>query len=250
MAPPSIAGSSSHITPFVQPSPDFASHFNMNFDFNDMAGFPTSAFPVTPAMSAERRASGTLSSYSDLQFDQNSFDSLTPADLVFDDFSDLNNFTGNYGAYTPNSAVGSSASLDFPHMSPAQHMENAFTCDAMNLDGSAYMDAPQLVSAGPEQDFTLFGGGNLHSGGATGLFPSLASPNSWNEFDASGVSTTSAFAPFPATASAAAHADQSLDGDIQQQPHSSQQQQQHAPPPQLLVTNSTIAELFPELHGQ
>jgi hypothetical protein len=135
-------------------------------------------------------------------------------------------------------------------MSPAQHMENAFACDAMNLDGSAYMDAPQLVSAGPEQDFTLFGGGNLHSGGATGLFPSLASPNSWNEFDASGVSTTSAFAPFPATASAAAHADQSLDGDMQQQPHSSQQQQQHAPPPQLLVTNSTIAELFPELHGQ
>jgi hypothetical protein len=252
MAPPSIAGSSNHITPFVQPSPDFANHFNMNFDFNDMAGFPTSAFPITPAMSAERRASGTLSSYSDLQFDQNSFDSLTPADLIFDDFSDLNNFSGNYGAYTPNSAVGSSASLDFPHLSPAQHMDNPFACDAMNLDGSAFMDVPQLVSSGPEQDFTLFGGGNLASGGATDMFPSLASPNAWNQFDATAASTTSAFAPaFPTTtasplANATSHGDYNPHADAQQQ----HQQQQQQAPPQLLVSNSTIAELFPELHTQ
>jgi hypothetical protein len=261
MAPPSVA-SSSHITPFVQPSPDFANHFNMNFDFNDMAGFPTSAFPITPAMSAERRASGTLSSYSDLQFDQNSFDSLTPADLVFDDFSDLNNFSGNYGAYTPNSAVGSNASLDFPQMSPAQHMGNAFACDAMNLDGTAFMDVPQLVSSGPEQDFTLFGAGNLTAGRATDLFPSMTSPNAWNDFDAAAAaaSTTSAFAPaFPTTSTSPAgfSATHGFSTDMQRQhqqqqnlqQHQQQQSQQQAPP-QLLVSNSTIAELFPELHGQ
>jgi hypothetical protein len=122
----------------------------------------------------------------------------------------------------------------------------------MNLDGTAFMDVPQLVSSGPEQDFTLFGGGNLASGGATDMFPSLASPNAWNQFDATAASTTSAFAPaFPTTtasplANATSHGDYNPHADAQQQ----HQQQQQQAPPQLLVSNSTIAELFPELHTQ
>lgn len=211
MAPPSIAGSSTHVTPFVQPSPDFAGHFNMNFDFNDMANWPTSAFPITPAMSEERRPSGTLSSHSDLHFDHSSFDDISPPDLVFDDFSDLNDFKGNYQSFSPHSAVAgpSSAALD-----------QNFTFDNINLDGQYSIAA----ASGPNQDFTLFGGGAPASSGGE-MFPTL-NESSWNNIDGLGNN----FGNQLGTQSSQHHVDTET--------------------PALNVSNSTLAELFPELEHQ
>lgn len=224
MPPPGVAGPSNFGTPvFPNMSPDFASHFNMNFDFNNMDAFPTSALPITPAMSDDRRGSSvTSSSHSGLNLDGSSFDdAISPEDLNFGGY--------NFGDFrfqqaTPDSSAGpSSGSMSnnlhahpgfdsgshLQHTSPGAQLDQTFTSgsfyDAMNLDEGYGPD----YSSGPNEDFTLFGSSNApapNNGGE--MFPSL-NESSWGNFG--------------------------------KQFDNSQQ------PPQLSTGNSALDELFPEL---
>lgn len=162
--PPPMAGPSGYA------SPDFVDHFN--FDFNNMA----SGWPMTPALSADRRSScdASSSSNSGFQLDGSAFDEgVTPEDLT--------NYAFNFNEYnfgpqhvTPDSSAACASSTDgFPHLSPGAQLDQTFT-DAMNIDGGNY--------AG---DFTLFGNNQQASGGGE-MFPSLASwGNFGNQYDAS-----------------------------------------------------------------
>jgi len=177
MAPPPTTGPSSYNSPaafgtpaFAQPSPDFTGHFDMNglstFDFN---AFPS--YPLTPAMSEERRASGSLSSHSGAMFDGSSFDNASPRDFQFNDF-DFQMNTSDYQQYTPDSSsAGPSAGAIGMHASPGAQMDQTFTSDAMAVD-----DFNSYAATGG--DFTLYGGGST-SGAANGdMFPAL-SEASW-----------------------------------------------------------------------
>lgn len=190
MPPPGIAGPSNFGTPaFTHPSPDFAGHFNMNFNFNDTAAFPT------PALSDDRRTSSS-SSHSGLQLDGTSFeDSVSPHELNFGEF-DFSNFT--FQQPSPNSAAAGPsaacpamqhnlsvdsgfASSHAPHTSPGAQLEQTFTSanfyDNMKIDEGFAGD----FSTGPDEDFTLFGTAQASTGGD--MFPSLPTEgSSWGNF--------------------------------------------------------------------
>ncbi|EME48795.1 hypothetical protein DOTSEDRAFT_40082 [Dothistroma septosporum NZE10] len=184
MAPPPLAGPSNYGTPaygtpaLSAPSPDFAGHFNMNvnFDFNDMQNFPTSAFPITPAMSEERRASTSLSPHSAM-FDGSSFDEASPFEYAMGDY-DFSNFT--FPPFTPNSnAGGKSNGAVMPQASPGAHMDQTFTNDAMIIDEN------YGCFGGPSTDFTLFGPA-APTATSGNLFPSLPAETSWGNMDSMG----------------------------------------------------------------
>jgi len=221
MPPPGMPGPSTFGTPaFTHPSPDFAGHFNMNFNFNDMS------IPMTPAMSDDRRDSST-SSHLGLQLDGSSYNSVSPHELDFDNF-DFSNF--NFQQPSPNSLSapsGSSSnalphdlSIDSgfagmshaPHTSPGAQLDQTFTAstnfDAMHMD-EGYSGEFGVVA--PSQDFTLFGNTIPSTTAGGEMFPSLPTEgSSWGNFGGQ--------------------------FDI------------HAP---LLTTgNSTLDELFPELRNQ
>ena len=162
--PPPAAGPSNYGTPaFTHPSPDFAGHFNMNFDFSNM---DFSGFPITPAMSDDRRPScGTMSS-SGLQLDGSAFDEgVSPDDLGYNGFN-FNDFTFPQQV-TPNStAAGPSSNVS--HTSPGAQLDQTFTYDAMNVDES--------YGGG---DFTLFDGVPTTTGE---MFPSLTEGATWGNF--------------------------------------------------------------------
>ncbi|PPJ60250.1 hypothetical protein CBER1_01302 [Cercospora berteroae] len=177
MAPPPVAGPSNYNTPAYgnTPASEFLGHFNMNytgeFDFNDMANFPTSAFPVTPAMSDDRRTSASVSSHA--HYEHSTFGETSPAHFMFtdNDFA----FPDNWQAFTPDSSIagpGSSAT----HISPAAQMEQTFTEDAFMEDN--YGD----FSAGTTGDFTLFS--NSAPVATTGdMFPNMTT-SSWGNVPA------------------------------------------------------------------
>lgn len=178
MAPPPTTGPSSYNSPaafgtpaFAAPSPDFAGHFDMNgfgtFDFN---AFPS--FPLTPAMSDERRTSESLSSHSGALLDGSSFDDASPRDFHFDNF-DFQMPATDFQQYTPNSSVaGPSTDAVGMHASPGAQMDQTFTNDAMALDDfHSY--------AGTGSDFTLYGGGSNSSTVGGEMFPPLVAETSW-----------------------------------------------------------------------
>lgn len=177
MAPPPVAGPSNYNTPAYgnTPASEFLGHFNMNytgeFDFNDMANFPTSAFPITPAMSDDRRTSASVSS--NAHYEHSTFGETSPTHFMFtdNDFA----FPENWQAFTPDSSIagpGSSAT----HISPAAQMEQTFTEDAFMEDN--YGDFP----AGTTGDFTLFS--NSAPVATTGdMFPNMTT-SSWGNVPA------------------------------------------------------------------
>ncbi|KAK3053440.1 hypothetical protein LTR09_005609 [Extremus antarcticus] len=179
--PPPAAGPSNFGTPaFTHPSPDFSGHFNMNFDFNNMGdGFASSStWPMTPAMSDDRRQScDTMSSSGGLQLDGSAFDDgISPNDLGYNGF-DFNDFTfpiqHQHQQITPNSNVAASiSSHGGMQASPGAQLEQTFTYDAMNVDGDF-----------DNGDFTLYDGGASTAGGAS-MFPSLhEGGSSWGNFN-------------------------------------------------------------------
>lgn len=188
MAPPPVP--SHYGTPaFVQPSPDFAGHFNMDFDFNNME-----AFPMTPALSEDRRDSASTSD-SGMMFDSNSNTfaaNFSPNDFSFDTTYQFGDF--NMQQQTPDSAVGPSSSNIHSHpsihggvlvgsndqqVSPhAQMADPTFTPDLyddMNVDDNFASDVDG-------QDFTLFGA-RAPATSAGEMFPSLAEGSgNWGNF--------------------------------------------------------------------
>lgn len=211
MGPPAVAGPSNWGTPAMSnPSPDFADHFNMNFDFDFNN---TSAFPITPAMSEEDRrpsvSSGSLSS--GFQLDGSAFDEgISPEDLTFtnrftfDDFAFPHHVTPDSGSIH---SAGPSSSAGIPHTSPGPQLDQTFTSDAMHLDGYNYGSDFGV----PGGDFTLYG--NSSSTATTGgeMFPSLIEGSSWGNFNVNSYN--------------------------------------HNAQPSLNTGNSTLDELFPELKG-
>ncbi|KAK4560679.1 hypothetical protein LTR86_005257 [Recurvomyces mirabilis] len=184
MPPPplGVAGPSSYNTPsWTAPSPnfsgnDFAGHFNMNFNFNDMANFPT------PALSDDRRASTTNSSHSGLQLDGSSVEnSVSPQDLHFDDFDFSNlNFPqpspyATEGASCFDTGIGGVSTME--HISPGgAQLNQTITAphhyDAMNID------------EGFGGDFTLYGAGSgapVTTGGDM-FAPLPTDGSSWGDF--------------------------------------------------------------------
>ncbi|KAM0714841.1 hypothetical protein Q7P37_009305 [Cladosporium fusiforme] len=186
MAPPPVP--SSYGTPaFVQPSPDFASHFNMNnFDFNNME-----AFPMTPALSEDRRGSSSTSD-SGMLFDNNTFPAFSPDDFSFDNANFEFNDLGLHPSATPESAVESNASSHF-HAHPL-HNNGAMVAEQQVSPGAQVADptfTPDLYdnmnvdepfgSDMPGQDFTLFGA-QPPTTSAGEMFPSLVEGGSWGNF--------------------------------------------------------------------
>ncbi|USW47616.1 Putative Zinc finger C2H2-type [Septoria linicola] len=178
MAPPPLAGPSNYNTPGYgnTPASEFLGHFNMdytgNFDFNDLANFPTSAFPITPAMSEDRRTSASMSSTSGMHYESSAFGEPSPNQFTFNE----NDFAlpENWQSYTPDSSIagpGSSAT----HVSPATHMEQTFTEDAF------MEDKYEAFTAGPAEDFTLFGN-PAPAATAGDMFPNLG-VSSWGAVD-------------------------------------------------------------------
>lgn len=221
MAPPGVPGPSTFGTPaFTHPSPEFAGHFNMNFNFNDMT------MPMTPAMSDDRRDSST-SSHLGLQLDGSSYNSVSPHDLDFDHF-DISTF--NIQQHSPNSHAGLSGSFSnalphnlsidsgfaatshAPHTSPGAQLNQTFTSsnhfDVMHMD-EGY--SGEFGAIGPSEDFTLFGN-TVPSATTSGeMFPSLPiEGGTWENYGGQ----------FDVNA------------------------------PLLSVGNSTLDELFPELRNQ
>lgn len=192
MAPPALP---SHFgTPaLVQPSPDFAGHFNMNFDFDFNN---VDAFPITPALSEDRRGS-TSTSDSGLLFDANSAfgGAISPDDFAFN--TNFNNFgydfqqqmtsdssmgmnTNDFQAHTHGHPSGgvSLASHD-QQVSPGAQ-DPTFTpdlYDGMNID-----EGYGASTSGPGGDFTLFGSRQATT--STGeMFPALSEGgSSWGNF--------------------------------------------------------------------
>lgn len=179
MAPPPVP---SHFgTPaFAQPSPDFTGHFNMDFDFNNM-----DAFPMTPALSDDRRGSSSTSD-SGMFFDgSNMFNGgISPDDFAFDANFNFQNYNMNETA--PQGANPHS------HARPAQSAGGVDGVQQQVSPGAPLMDptfTPDLYDNMDEDvaggasgaDFTLFSGmPPVTSGGE--MFPSLAEGSSWGNF--------------------------------------------------------------------
>lgn len=186
-----MAGPSSYNSPaafgtpaFAQPSPDFANHFDMNglstFDFN---AFPS--YPLTPAMSEERRTSDSLSSHSGAMFDGSLYDDPSPQTFNFNDF-DFQMGPNDCQQYTPGSSVaGPSSGAGYMYASPGAQMEQTFTNDAMAVgDYNTY--------AATGADFTLYSGGPTSSDEDRDMFPTLAEASWGNLHFASHLESTSA----------------------------------------------------------
>lgn len=190
MAPPALP---SHFgTPsMIQPSPDFSGHFNMdfNFDFNNI-----DAFPITPALSEDRRSSST--SDSGMLFEGNSTfgGALSPNDFAFDtnyggfsyDFQDfatnpnVGMNTGNFQVHNHGHPSGgvSLASHD-QQVSPGAQ-DPTFTPDL--YDGMNVDEGYGAVASAPGEDFTLFGS-RQPTASAGEMFPALAEGSgSWGNF--------------------------------------------------------------------
>lgn len=191
MAPPPVP--SQYGTPaFTMPSPDFADHFN--FDFNNMAAYP---MPMTPALSDDRRNSTTTSnSGTGVALDGSGFtNAISPDDFSFDNFD----FDMSYQQATPNSLVTPNTGDAGMHGHPASatmgmesydavttagaQQDLSFTpdmADNINMDDNLYGDFGV-----PNEDFTLFGGSALQPSTSGGdMFPSLATEGgaSWGNF--------------------------------------------------------------------
>ena len=172
MPPPAVGPSNFGSPAYPHLSPDFAEHFNMNFDFNNMQ----SAWPITPAMSDDRRYSldTSSSSNSGLQLDGAAFDDgVSPDDLTYG--FNFGNF--NFGQVTPDSnAAGPSHSSGSMHQtSPGAQLDQTFTYEPMHIDESQYGHG----------DFTLFDQAPP-STSAGEMFPSMAT---WGSFNANYDST-------------------------------------------------------------
>ena len=193
MAPPPVPSQYGTPAQFTMPSPDFAEHFN--FDFNNMAAYP---MPMTPALSDDRRNSTTTStSGAGVALDGSGFnDAISPDDFSFDNFD----FDMAYQQATPNSAfapsTGDAGMHGHPPPSATMGMEPfnpsattsaqqdlSFTPDLgdnMNIDDDLYGDF-----GAPDEDFTLFGGSAVQLSTTGGdMFPSLATEGaaSWGNF--------------------------------------------------------------------
>nr|POF26374.1 zinc finger transcription factor ace1 [Quercus suber] len=188
MPPPGVAGPSTYSTPsFTHPSPDFAGHFNMDFDFSNMDHGFNAGFPITPAMSEDRRASSAgCSSHSGFQADGSAFDDgLSPHQLNLDSYN-FNDYS-NFQQPTPDSsAVPGSGHLSVSHAShasPGAQLNQTFNgnfYDDMNIDG-AFGDGYD----GPNEDFQLFGGNPSGAAPTTPgeMFPATGSDSQgWNNF--------------------------------------------------------------------
>jgi uncharacterized C2H2 Zn-finger protein len=187
MAPPALP---SHFgTPsLVQPSPDFVGHFNMNFDFDFNN---VEAFPITPALSEDRRSSST--SDSGMLFDTNSTfgGALSPDDFAFD--PNFNNFSYDFTSNTattmnPNDFQvhthghprgGVSLAPQDQQVSPGAQ-DPSFTPDL--YDGMNVDEGYGAVSSAPGEDFTLFGS-RQPPASAGEMFPALAETSgTWGNF--------------------------------------------------------------------
>ncbi|KAI6880757.1 hypothetical protein KC360_g7121 [Hortaea werneckii] len=179
--PPGVAGPSNYDAPaLIQPSSDFAGHFNMDFDFNfnDM----TSTWP-TPAMSDDHHAS-SASSTSGLQFDGASSgyeDNLSPQQLALEDFHWDNFNLGCLQQPSPPSAnpnlqhlsvdsgFSSAGSMMHPSPGTTAPLDQTFsnTMYSGNNGGGMEMnfDDVMTANAGPSQDFTLFGNTAMSANG-------------------------------------------------------------------------------------
>jgi len=198
MPPPGVAGpstfGSTHGTPaFTHPSPDFAGHFNMNFNFNDIS------MPLpTPEMSERRDSS--ISSHSGLQLDGSSFDdAISPENMTLDDFN-FENVTFQQPSPASNADVSSlnsgtalrhnlSIESCFANGSHASHASPGAQLDQTLTSAELYrnMDVDEGYAADyaarANEDFTLFGGANNASSTTGGeMFPSLAA-GTWGNFD-------------------------------------------------------------------
>lgn len=186
LAPPSAGPSSSGTPALTHPSPDFAGHFNMDFNFNDMSyDIPSSSstFPITPAMSDDYLSSAS----SGLQLDGSSFeDALSPDQFTFTSQAfDFSNFQ-HASNQSSGCKMAQSASEQMPHTSPGAQLDLTFTSsgvyDPMSVD--------QNYEAGfgaPEEDFQLFGNNNqeLPTSSSDEMFPSMGgqiSTSSWGNF--------------------------------------------------------------------
>ncbi|KAK5117643.1 hypothetical protein LTR62_005066 [Meristemomyces frigidus] len=180
MPPPTgVPGPSNYHTPsFVAPSPDFAGHFNMNFNFNDMANFPT------PALSDDRRASTSASSHSGLQLDGSSIDDgISPQDLQFDDF-DFNSF--NFPQASPYATAGASC---FDNSMGGVPLGDHVSPDIARLDQTMTAPnhyEPMNLDDGFGGDFTLYGNAASTTADATAgaamFAPLPAEGSSWGDF--------------------------------------------------------------------
>lgn len=189
MAPPAL---SSHFgTPaMMQPAPEFASHFNydFNFDFNNIE-----QFPITPALSEDRRDS-TSTSDSGMFFDSNGNfgGSISPNDFAFD--TNFNTMGYDFQQTTPNSAVDMNITTQgHPHGHPAGGVSIAsydhqvspsvqdptFTPDF--YDNMA-IDEGYGGASGSGEDFTLFGSSRQPTASSGEMFPAIASEGSWGNF--------------------------------------------------------------------
>jgi hypothetical protein len=191
MAPPSVP--SYYGTPaFAQPSPDFTGHFNYNnFDFNNMTDFP-----MTPALSDDRRESSAASSHSGLQLNGSGYtDALSPEDFTFD----ANAFDFNSFAYqqqpTPNSSTMPLSGSFSSHAHPvntdmfetsyfgqasagAAPLDPTFTpenLDDMSMDEGLGGD----FQTGPNEDFTLFNNAPVQPSEFSPMFQPLAPGATW-----------------------------------------------------------------------
>jgi hypothetical protein len=175
----------------VQPSPDFSGHFNMdfNFDFNNI-----DAFPITPALSEDRRSSST--SDSGMLFEGNSTfgSALSPNDFAFDtnyggfsyefqDFATNPNVgmnTGNFQVHNHGHPSGGVSLTSHEQQVSPGAQDPTFTpdlYDGMNID-----EGYGAVASAPGEDFTLFGS-RQPTTSAGEMFPALAEGSgSWGNF--------------------------------------------------------------------
>lgn len=188
MPPPGVAGPSNFGTPAFS-NADFNDHFNMDnmdFDFNNMAQhIPTGHFPITPAMSEERRGS-SASLNSGPQFNGSAYeDAISPQQLNFDNFQFGPNDFMIPQHLTPHSSIaaGSSAALSSnnlsvdgstAHTSPGGQLDQTFT-DTNYYEGMQIDQEFANEYAGPNEDFTLFGGGAQQTTSNAEMFPALSS---------------------------------------------------------------------------
>lgn len=185
MAPPPSVPSYYGTPIFAQPSPDFANHFNMDFDFNNMADFP-----LTPALSDDRHGS-SASSNSGLMLDGNGFeDNMSPEDFQFESSAfDFNNLSyqqqpvnvSNMGcgynthAHPINTQIAGSVGQTSAGARPDVTFTTPDIYDDMSMDHN--MDGN---FDGPGGDFTLFASAATPQTSSSGqMFAPLASTGNW-----------------------------------------------------------------------
>nr|OQO26127.1 hypothetical protein B0A51_04521 [Rachicladosporium sp. CCFEE 5018] len=188
MAPPPSLPSHYGTPIFTHPSPSFANHFNMNFDFNDMEKFPT-----TPALSDDRHGSSASSS-SGLMLDGAGYDDhMSPEDFTFpsdafsfNDFSWQEQSSANVpigcGYATHAHPINTQIAGSSGQASAGARPDLAFTTPDIYDDMS--MDPMDTNFGGPGADFTLFSNTSsappMSSAGQ--MIPSLTPGGTWGNF--------------------------------------------------------------------